>query len=317
MRIIHSRIKLYWKPTEEEKDQEIVHHIKDSDLAFWYNNLARFKKAGHTTVLYTQTEYLPTIKAYGLDKYYDEIETETLDAAEEDINLDRFWAAPKLISYLAEINKGNQDVMVTDTDLFLLKTIEELTEGKDVLLWNSQEFQEFKKYASIEYLPYPEGFQWPEWFKDGSVERNTGVIWFKDPTIAKEWLEVSLNYMRKNPETSGGLDLKNHQMVFAEQKTIGMFLTNAHPKLTVGYVQEYYERQFNKKGWHYCMYKGAGEEFFFPYIVYLFEMLEKVDPTMLEDVKQIEQFKPIFEHVAKVGKRMTVPQLVRERNLYL
>jgi hypothetical protein len=317
MRIIHSRIKLYWKPTEEEKDLEVVHHIKNSDLAFWLNNIARFKKEGHTLVLYTQTSYLPTIKHYGLEKYYDEINTEALDREDLQINLDRFWAAPKLIAYLEEINKGNQDLLVTDTDLFLLKPVEGLIGEADVLIWNSQEFQQFKGYSSFKYLPYPEGFQFPEWFSDAGHEKNTGVIWFKDLALAKEWLEVALSYMKNNPENKQGIDLKNYQMVFAEQKTIGMFLDAGHPELKVNVVQEYYERQMNTKGWHYCMYKVAGEEFFFPYIVYLIETLEKINPEMYEEAKVQEWFAPFFEHIAKVGKRKTVPTMIKEKELYI
>jgi hypothetical protein len=302
MRIIHSRIKLndfkYIKEVEEKvKTTEVeetkvkIFTIKTSDLAFWVNNIVRFKKAGHTLVLYTNTEYIPTIQFYGLDKLYDEVETQTLDNYKRNINIDRFWAAPKLISYEAEIKKGNKDIVVTDTDLFLIKDLKELTKDVDVLLWNKQEFQEVKEYNSIFLLPYPEKFKFPAWFKDGAIECNTGVTWFKDTNIALEWLEASLSYMENNPHFAKGIDIRKFQMVFAEQKTMGMFLTYAHPDLKVRVVQEYYERQFNTKGWHYCMYKWQGEEFFKGYSKFLFDKAAGINKEVVDSFLELEQIK--------------------------
>lgn len=308
MRVIHSRMNFY--PESEPR-------ISDLDLIFWHQSCIRWKEQGHTLVLYTESHMVDWLKRMSLYEYYDEVNTQLFDNKSSKIDHRRFWASPKILSYREEIKRGYKDIIISDTDLFPVKNLDEFFKNNEVVLWGSEEWAEraIDAYGSYLNVPMPKGFKFPGWMSDKFKELNTGIIWFKDTEKAKEVLDVIIAFMTNNPGTKGDWDLGVMLMCFAEQRIIGAYVLEN--KLKIGYVQPKGVQQFNNNAWHLMRYKSAKKDTQFTYEIYLLENIRNKNLTLYNKLKEVSRFTNHFQYIETVGDNKTIPLMVEKRGVKL
>ena len=120
---------------------------------------------------------------------YNEINTTLLDNNSEvckEIDFYCFWAMPKLLSYQYEEFTLGNDIVAADTDVVPMSDISRFWKNCNVAVWSNKEHIEFKSlYPSLEKLPKPDGYEFPEWFTGKAKTLNTGIIHVNDKNISR------------------------------------------------------------------------------------------------------------------------------------
>ena len=246
MRIVHAR-KRCW-----EKDAAFENKFV---LLVWALSAIKWKELGHTTVMYTDNKTLEDMKKFGLDKLYDEINTDLFEngAICENIDFEYFWAMPKIISLHYETYHLGNNVLVSDQDVVPTSDFSRLFNAADVLVWSNKEYVEDRRsYPRLDKLSLPKGYQLPNWYTGKIKPLNTGLIYFRDKTNAIEYCNEVFKYVQGNKNEYG--NSKAVTMCNAEQRMMGEWLH--HKGYTYMTVQPANEGLFNKNAFHTHGYKN-------------------------------------------------------------
>lgn len=246
MRIIHSRKRL------KEKDNAFCNKFT---LLTWILSIIKWKEFSNEVVLYTDRQTLQSIKNFGFEHLYDEINVDVLESEEFCKNIDFrwFWAMPKIISLYYETQYLNNEVVIADMDVFPMQDLSRCWTNAPVCVWSNKEYVEFKWiYPDLYNLSLAKSYKFPEWFTGKAKPLNTGIIHFKDNTSAKEYCEEVFKYVKFND------NCKNNSTVItmcnAEQRMLGEFLK--HKNLTYTTVQPVNAGTINKNAVHTHGYKN-------------------------------------------------------------
>ena len=247
MKLVHAR-KRVWKKDHAFQNKFV--------LLVWILSLLQWKKFNYTTTLYTDLQTLNDIKSFGFDRLYDEINTTLLEDPEicKDINFSSFWATPKLLALWHETKNLNNEVVIADQDVVPIRDISRLWTNCQVAVWSNREYLEFKGiYPDLHKLSLPENYSLPKWFTGKTKPLNTGILHFKNNSLAAEYCEEAFKYIRKNENKLRNPDWVT--MCNAEQRMLGEFIK--HKKLSYGVMQPINEGLFNRNGFHTHGYKQA------------------------------------------------------------
>lgn len=291
MRIIHARKKV-WAEDFAFKNK--------FTLLVWILSILKWKEYGNQVVLYTDKEELEKIKEIGFDYLYDEINTDLL---EKTYNIDfyYYWAMPKIIALQHETQTLNNKVVVCDQDVVPMQDLSRMWNISQVVVWSNKEFCEFNKLYPNELseLSIPKNYKFPKWYIGKSKPLNTGVIYFKDNKIAKEYCEEVFRYVCDNNN-----DKKNNRaiaMCNAEQRMLGEFVK--YKNLTYTTIQPVNQGLFNKNAFHTHGYKNrvmyTNE---LQWILTLLKMIEKCDEKMYNKLMSNSMFEYEREEIKKEFK---------------
>ncbi len=212
MRIVHARMKVF------NLDGAF---LDDFILATWMLSALKWKALGNDLIMYTDAETFENMKAVHLDELYDQIDTKSLTEETENIDLRFFWATPKLASLKKEIKKGYLPI-ISDTDVIPMspKIMELFNNTKDLIVYSTKEFKEFHTiYPRLENISFPENYKLPKWFTGFAKPLNTAVLWFKDQSTAKFYLDEAFKIMIGNQNTKKNSTAQT--MCNAEQRLLG------------------------------------------------------------------------------------------------
>ena len=243
MRIIHTRKRVFKKDS--------AFHNKFT-LLVWILSILKWKQYGEM-VLYCDPETLEDIKYFGFDHLYDEINTTYLVDPKvcRGINFSDYWAMPKLLALRHEMLDLGHTVIVSDQDVVPIRDPSFLLQG-DVAVWSDREHVELPGiYPALINLSLPVGFKLPAWYTGKAKPLNTGILYFKDKEIVRQYTDIALSMARNNKNL-----LKNtccQTMCNAEQRTLGELVK--HKNLIVRYMQARGDGLFGYNGFHTHGYK--------------------------------------------------------------
>ena len=144
-------------------------------------------------VFYTNSKSLEVYKEYGVDKLYDEINTEILDKYPSTKINKRFWASPKLWV----MHNLNEPFCIMDTDLVLYEPMEKYNNyGLSYLHRESP-----ASYPRLYEVSTPKDFEWDvmevECFRK-SLPINCACMVWNDVTFLKEYTSRYFEFVFKN-----------------------------------------------------------------------------------------------------------------------
>lgn len=290
MRIIHAR-KRCW-----EKDAAFENKFV---LLVWALSAIKWKELGHTMVMYTDNKTLEDMKKFGLDKLYDEINTNLFEngAICDGIDFEYFWAMPKIISLHYETYHLGNNVLVCDQDVVPTSDFSRLYNISDVLVWSDKEYVEDKRlYPDLYKLSLPTNYILPDWFKGTAKPLNTGIIYFKRKENAIAYCNEVFKYTQGNNNNLN--NTKAVTMCNAEQRMLGEWLR--HKGYTYMTVQPTSQGLFNKNAFHTHGYKSFinndnGLEWHLKFL----KMIKECNETYYNTLLQLDLFKEEKEILQK------------------
>lgn len=107
---------IYYQTKESKDPFDCINYlVQAASILFWKKNHGSIK-------LYCNSYYLKTIKKWGLNNLYDEINTDCLDNIIYQEYLDKYWSFCKI--YVAkEVSKTDKEFVILDTDMWIQEEI--------------------------------------------------------------------------------------------------------------------------------------------------------------------------------------------------
>ena len=220
MRIVHARKKVFM--TDHAFESKFV-------MLTWIYSILQWKKYKNNIVLYTDDTTLNSIKEFGFDRLYDEINTEIFETGVqcEHIDFRWFWAMPKILALHYETVHLGNDVVVADMDVVPMSDLSRFWVNAPVCVWSNKEYLEYTStYPDIRLLSLPKNYTLPKWFTGKVKPLNTGIIHFKDAKLADAYCQEVFKYTRYNNNSLGNTDCVT--MCNAEQRMLAEFLNHKH-----------------------------------------------------------------------------------------
>jgi hypothetical protein len=195
-----------------------------ASILFWKKNYGPIK-------LYANTEYLDTIKKYGIEKEYDSINTELLDSIPFNDKASKFWSFSK-IHTAKEISKHDKEFCIIDTDLWL-KEPGLLNTDSDFLAFHDEYF-DINNGFNCYYEP-------ANWMEDDEVAKfdwsclplNCAIMYFKNRTqeLIDIWYDevIKVITLDKNPETKGNTIFIEQRLLPTIAKKLGISYDTIKP----------------------------------------------------------------------------------------
>lgn len=168
--------------------------------------------------LYCNSKFLSTLKNYGFENLYDYINTDILDNKPNDIDYKQYWAFSKLLI----MNKLESPYTLIDTDLYINDIIE-FDYDVDVMMYHKENFS--IDYEKNVYIDFDDLL--PEKIKQMNLDKNllptnTAILHIKNNCFVKEWVDLSSQIARHNPNYY--VEHPSAKMCFVEQRLLPILL---------------------------------------------------------------------------------------------
>jgi hypothetical protein len=190
---------------------------EDEMLAVNLLSILSWKKFHGPIHLYTNEEYLETLRKWGIDKFYDKIDTHTLKQIPDRLNQKDYWAFGK-IHVAGEIS---EPFVLIDTDLWLNGPLE-FDNDYSFVAYHYENFDiESKLNPYVDFDNFiPE--KWiGRWNKD-IMPVNTALLWFNNNVLKNEWIEIAKEIALQPNQTSLEDRFGSKKMVLIEQRILPM-----------------------------------------------------------------------------------------------
>lgn len=196
-----------WEKRKFDKYDSIMHAVCLLSVISW-------KKFHGKIHLYTNEAYLQDLEEWGIDKYYDKIDTTKLKEIPEDIEIKDFWAWGKL--HIAKDLKP--PYVILDNDLWLNEPLKLPIENA----FTGYHYESFD--PSIESGQYPDfDFMLPKKYlglwKKWILPVNMALCFVNSKHLQSEWLKVAEDIAKHKSEEKFGSSAK---MCFVEQRLLPM-----------------------------------------------------------------------------------------------
>jgi hypothetical protein len=172
--------------------------------------------------LYCNDEYLQTLKKWGVDVFYDKIDTDVLRNKPLDVDYKTFYAFSKI--YVLSKLDSSKPVTMIDNDLWILDKLN-FDERCDVIMYHKESFSEnyhHNVYPDFDDLLPTELIS--RNFDKSVLPTNTAILHIRNCSFIQEWfnLSESIAIYNQNPQTTH----KNSsiKMCFIEQRLLPMLL---------------------------------------------------------------------------------------------
>jgi hypothetical protein len=193
----------------------------------------QWKKTNGKIKLYTTQKDLEFFRELGMDKLYDEIDTEVLEK-EIEVFWPHFYPASKIV-VLNSLKREDFPATFIDTDLIFNETVS-LEEGVSLAYLHDEALFNMN-YPPLNLLGKREDYVFPDFPElNFSNPVNVGFVIFNDFEFAKEFSSLSLKYMRRNYKNSANVEWAKENLrtfwksLFAEQRLLGAFAVHKKVK---------------------------------------------------------------------------------------
>jgi hypothetical protein len=190
-----------------------------------------WKKYHGRIALYTNEEYLESLRKWGVDKIYDYIDTETLKTIPEGVDTSTFWAYGKI--HVA--SKINEPFVLVDNDLWLEGPLE-FRSDRDFIAYHFENFNE--NFENSYYINFDSMIpkKWiGRWDKELLVT-NTALLWINNKHLIDKWVYFATEIAKydSNPDIDS---IK--KMIFVEQRLLPMIAKELNLKYSTFIHQIY------------------------------------------------------------------------------
>lgn len=167
--------------------------------------------------LYTNDEYLETLKKWGIDKLYDKIDTQTLKQIPDRLNQKEYWAFGK-IHIAGEIT---EPFVLIDTDLWINAPLD-FNEKSAFTAYHFENFDErfpLNPYVDFDNLIPP---KWLGRWKKDIMPVNTALLWVNHQLLKNEWVEIAKEIALQTDQVELEDPHNSKKMVLIEQRILPM-----------------------------------------------------------------------------------------------
>lgn len=283
MKVIHSRKYIY--------NDKWANDI--NVLLVWFLSAIMWKHFGYDMCLYIDKHNLKLLSKYHIEELYDEINTSYFHSYKtfKNVNMQLFWALPKLKSFYHELIELGNDCVACDTDVVPIKDLKHMWTNAELVVWSNNEFKEMKNiYPDKKNLSTPRKYTYPEWVKFNAQPLNTGIIHFRRKEIAEEYLKEVFRFAYKNKNKLKNTSVQT--MCVAEQLFIGNYALNKGISYTC--IQPLKHSVFNRNAFHTHSYKAfltIDTDLAQLWSIDLLLMIKKFRPEYFEKLIVLEDFK--------------------------
>ena len=197
-----------WEKRKFDKYDPIMHAVCLLSILSW-------KKFHGKIHLYTNEAYLNDLKSWGIDKYYDKIDLDTLKEIPKEINQKEYWAWGKL----QVAKKQRPPFVMIDNDLWINEALNLPIENA----LTGYHFEKFdREFGSLTYPDFdtmiPKKYlgKWKKWI----MPVNMALCFINSKDLLDTWIkyaeEISMNV------TPAMEDYPSAKICFVEQRLLPM-----------------------------------------------------------------------------------------------
>ena len=204
----------YHQKKDDKEFGAINYLIQLVSILYWKKHYGKIN-------LYCNQRFLESIKKYGLDKEYNEINTELLDNYPYEKYTERYWSFNK-IYVAADIAKKEEAFCLIDTDLWVSKP-NMFREDVDVLFYHQEAVN-----PDFDNTVYPKVSNWLEeniisQFDWSIAPRNSALVIFNSnfKELIEAWKDISVGIIKNNFDKKFTFINKDAHTIFIEQRLIG------------------------------------------------------------------------------------------------
>lgn len=188
---------VFYKSKEDSKWEGINYLVQIASILFW-------KKYFGQCNLYCNRKFLKSIKKWGIDKLYDNINTECLENIPDIGNLKcnitglpKYWSFPKILA-IKDISKYNNEFVVFDTDLWIEKNIH-FNSDYDFIGYHKEQVDDHINNPYIEPSNFLDEvslnlFDWSQ------SPINCAILYFNNKELIDEWYTWCLKVIDLNKD---------------------------------------------------------------------------------------------------------------------
>jgi hypothetical protein len=243
-------------------------------------SLLSWKKFHGPIHLYCNEEYLRTLKKWGVDVFYDKIDTEVLKSKPKEIDYKIFYAFSKI--YVLSKIDSIEPFTILDNDLWLLGKLN-FENKSDVIMYHKETFSE-----SYQYNVYPDFSDFiPEnlklrKFNKSILPTNTALLHIKNDLFIQEWYSLSKSIAIYSQNLESRYKNSSVRMCFVEQRLLPILLTEKGITYST-FIDHIYQSHLSEV--------QDGSEWF-P----LFENSSKEELDKFMQIKHVWGMKNLFHH---------------------
>jgi len=209
---------IYNQTKQNKQFEEIDYLTQLTSILYWKKYYGEIK-------LYCNNMFLQSIKKYGLDKEYSEINTHLFENSPYKKYAEVFWSFSKIYA-IADIAKKEQAFCAIDTDLWIAKP-NMLRSDIDILFYH-------KEYADTlaQQTAYPDATNWLEsniasQFNWKISPRNGAIMCFNSnfKDIVQVWQDMCITVMENTNITDLAHLNKDSHTIFIEQRLLPTLAT--------------------------------------------------------------------------------------------
>lgn len=199
---------VFYQSKEDGKYEYINYLVQLASILFW-------KKNGGTISLYCNSKFLNSIKKWGIDKLYHEINTDCLDEISFSQYIEKYWSFCKIQS-AKKISESQKEFVILDTDLWIQDPIS---------IDNSFQFIGYHPEMIMNHPknPYisPDNFMSNDDLKlfDWKVDPiNCAIMYFNSSGLIEEWFRWVIKVINNNKDK----EVRNisKDTIFIEQRLL-------------------------------------------------------------------------------------------------
>jgi len=182
---------IFYQNKDFGKYHEIDILAQLASILFWKKNFGPVK-------LFCNKKFLKTLKHYGIDQYYDDINTVLMESIPYKEYLPKYWSFCKIYA-IKYISQFEQPFVALDTDLWIKQELG-LDYKKDLILYHQETFkydQLQRTYVSPSTFLSQEELEGYNW---DVLPTNAAYIYINNKKLVDKWYKWVLDIIEKNKD---------------------------------------------------------------------------------------------------------------------
>jgi hypothetical protein len=199
---------VFYQSKEDSKYEYINYLVQLASILFW-------KKNGGTISLYCNSRFLNSLKKWGIDKLYHEINTDCLDEIPFSQYVEKYWSFCK-IQAAKKISESQKEFVIIDTDLWIQDPIF-IDNSFQLIGYHSEIIMDHPRNP---YIP-PDNFMSKDDLKlfDWRVNPiNCAFMYFNSSYLIEEWFRWSIKTISNNKDKE--VKSMSIDTIFIEQRLL-------------------------------------------------------------------------------------------------
>jgi hypothetical protein len=209
---------IYYSLKDDTSEHSYIDYLCQlNSILFWKKNYGYLE-------LYCNSEFLEKIKIWGLESYYDKINTEIFDEIPFKEKLKTYWSFPKIYG-IKDISKNNDKFCVIDTDFWFYTPIS-FDMSHSLVGYHREELSinDRDTYIDVSNFSVSKDYDW--------IERpiNCAFLYFNSTDLISKWYDECL-YVIENTKELNREGSSSHT-VFIEQRLISSICKSLNHKIS-------------------------------------------------------------------------------------